>query len=152
MHCTTLRLSLGLVALYGIVASLGIVTFANPNPTPTTPQFPVVRQPTHYKDRTKSTTQVAHTLASLPAPPSSTKHIVASSLSSRFADPDSSFWQSLESFCYDRHFGLGLNKNDTEEFLKVFKKEHRNKVKSLTIDDMETFLVQRQMFNADNKK
>ncbi|GMH88180.1 hypothetical protein TrVE_jg13259 [Triparma verrucosa] len=114
-------------------------------------KFPIVRQGDHYKSRDKTTSQVAHTLASLPAPPSSTRPVVASTLGNRFADPDTSFWQSLESFAYDTHFGLGLNKPDTEEFLKIFKKEHRNKVKSLTIDDMETFLVERRLFNAEKK-
>ena len=60
-------------------------------------------------------------------------------MASKFQSAD--FWTSLDQFAQDPTFGLGLSASDAEEFKKMFKKEHRNKVKSLKTEEMEVRLL-----------
>ena len=95
----------------------------------------MTRQPDHYKSRTKTQAQLAKSIASLPPPPAANKKVMSEAMATKFQSAD--FWTSLDQFAQDPTFGLGLSASDAEEFKKLFKKEHRNKVKGLKTEEME---------------
>ncbi|GMI48058.1 hypothetical protein TrCOL_g11421 [Triparma columacea] len=110
-------------------------------------KLPITRQPSSYKSRVKTDAQLAKSSGSLPPPPASNIEVMterfADSLTKELGDDD--FHQRLLQFATDSTFGLRLqSKGSGEEFLKLFKAEHRKYMKGMKKGDIEKFLERRE--------